>query len=292
MPRTNHPTRGAFCRTLQDVGWRRRPRARLVTLHSGGLGTRSGGTTTAPPGAGWTGTGMVSTMASSQETRTRGQKSRGGAPEGGAPASGRDPPKPKGGGGRIGGSRLSAFHPLACSRGPKRRQAYPAPLQKIRAMTHACLTIQSEQTRRRADAHKERAMSMWGSLLSDIADFFQRAADAIRRAVYHKVICQHFCLYQEAGSNFKNTHVHILVAGKEAANSNPKNIPASATTTPRRACRSPAMPNTTASRRARTADFQPGPAGNTLVSDRPQCLQPLQRVFLSRSRRRQMLSGL
>ena len=34
----------------------RRPRARLVTLLPGGLGTRSGGTRTAPQGACWTGT--------------------------------------------------------------------------------------------------------------------------------------------------------------------------------------------------------------------------------------------
>ena len=35
----------------------RRPRASLVSLRSGGFGTRSGGTTTAPQGACWTGIG-------------------------------------------------------------------------------------------------------------------------------------------------------------------------------------------------------------------------------------------
>jgi hypothetical protein len=70
-PRT-FSAEGRSCRTLQkrEKGWR--PRARLVTSHSGGPGTRSGGTMTPLPGAGWTGTGR---FASSQETRTRGQKS-------------------------------------------------------------------------------------------------------------------------------------------------------------------------------------------------------------------------
>ena len=55
--------------------WRdrmRRLRAGLVTPHSGGPGTGSGGIRTPPRGARWTGTGA---NASSQETRTRGQKS-------------------------------------------------------------------------------------------------------------------------------------------------------------------------------------------------------------------------
>jgi hypothetical protein len=60
-----------------------------------------------------------------------------------------------------------------------------------------------------------------GNYLSQIAELFQRLVDWIRRIVYHDVICQHFCLYKAAGSNFKNTHVHILVAGQYPGNNNP-----------------------------------------------------------------------
>ena len=42
----NHPPLGAFCRTLPDVGWRRRPLLRLVTAGSGGPGQPSAGITT------------------------------------------------------------------------------------------------------------------------------------------------------------------------------------------------------------------------------------------------------
>ena len=45
-PRNNHPARGAFCRTLSNVGWRRRPLLRLVTAGSGGPGQPSAGITT------------------------------------------------------------------------------------------------------------------------------------------------------------------------------------------------------------------------------------------------------
>ena len=48
--------RGAS-RGVLGVGQARRPRAGLVSRHSGGPGTRSGGTRTAPQGACWTGTG-------------------------------------------------------------------------------------------------------------------------------------------------------------------------------------------------------------------------------------------
>jgi hypothetical protein len=45
-PISNHPSLGAFCRTLPDVGWRRRPLLRLVTAGSGGPGQPSAGITT------------------------------------------------------------------------------------------------------------------------------------------------------------------------------------------------------------------------------------------------------
>ena len=49
----NHPTRGAFCRTLLNVGWRRRPLLRLVTAGPGGPGQPSAGIMTGrPSGAG------------------------------------------------------------------------------------------------------------------------------------------------------------------------------------------------------------------------------------------------
>ena len=107
-------------------------------------------------------------------------------------------------------------------------------------------------------------MSMWGSFLSDIADFFQRAADAIRRAVYHKVICQHFCLYKEAGSNFKNIHVHILVAGKEAANSNPKKYTGLGHDDATPGMSKPGDAKHNSVSKGKDYGFQPGPAGNTL----------------------------
>jgi len=44
IPIPNHPARGAFCRTLSNVGWRRRPRAGLVTPLPGGPGQPSGPT--------------------------------------------------------------------------------------------------------------------------------------------------------------------------------------------------------------------------------------------------------
>ena len=52
-----------------EVGQVRRPRVWFAATHSGGPGTRSGGTMTPPQGACWTGTGC---QASSQETRTPG----------------------------------------------------------------------------------------------------------------------------------------------------------------------------------------------------------------------------
>jgi hypothetical protein len=60
-----------------------------------------------------------------------------------------------------------------------------------------------------------------GGFLSGIANFFLRTSDMLRRVIYHDVICQHFCLYKAAGSNFKNVHVHILIAGEYEATSNP-----------------------------------------------------------------------
>ena len=53
---SSHPTEGRFHETSRKRGGARRPRARLVTSRSGGLGNRSGGTKTAPQGACWTGT--------------------------------------------------------------------------------------------------------------------------------------------------------------------------------------------------------------------------------------------
>jgi hypothetical protein len=49
IPMPNHPSLGAFCRTLPDVGWRRRPLLRLVTAGSGGPGQPSAGTMTGCP---------------------------------------------------------------------------------------------------------------------------------------------------------------------------------------------------------------------------------------------------
>jgi hypothetical protein len=49
IPIRNHPTRGAFCRTLSNVGWRRRPLLRHVTAGPGGPGQPSAGITTGCP---------------------------------------------------------------------------------------------------------------------------------------------------------------------------------------------------------------------------------------------------
>jgi len=49
IPIPNHPTRGAFCRTLSNVGWRRRPLLRLVTAGPGGPGQPSAGITIGCP---------------------------------------------------------------------------------------------------------------------------------------------------------------------------------------------------------------------------------------------------
>ena len=39
--------------------------------------------------------------------------------------------------------------------------------------------------------------------------------------LYKEIICQHFCLFKEAGSNFHYTHVHLLGAGKTPDSKNP-----------------------------------------------------------------------
>ncbi len=49
IPIHSHPARGAFCRTLLNVGWSRRPRAGLVTPLPGGPGQPSGPITRARP---------------------------------------------------------------------------------------------------------------------------------------------------------------------------------------------------------------------------------------------------
>ena len=56
------------------------------------------------------------------------------------------------------------------------------------------------------------------SLLSGIADVLKRLGDGINAALYGDVICRHFCLYKQAGSKLRYTHVHILVGNKYAKN--------------------------------------------------------------------------
>jgi hypothetical protein len=45
--------------------------------------------------------------------------------------------------------------------------------------------------------------------------------DVLRRIYLEPVACQHFCLFKEAGSNFRNTHVHHLFSGPYPGNRNP-----------------------------------------------------------------------
>jgi hypothetical protein len=102
-----------------------------------------------------------------------------------------------------------------------------------------------------------------GRFLSDIADFLQRAADAIRRAVYHDVICQHFCLYKKAGSNFKNVHVHILIAGKFPGNNNPDKYSGLGHDDRTPGMSEPTDPKHNSVSKGNDCGFQPGP-GRTL----------------------------
>jgi hypothetical protein len=45
--------------------------------------------------------------------------------------------------------------------------------------------------------------------------------ESLNRYLYVGIACQHFCLFREAGSNFRHAHVHILRAGGHSANKNP-----------------------------------------------------------------------
>jgi hypothetical protein len=82
IPISNHPTRGAFCRTLSNVGWRRRSRAGLVTPRSGGPGQpKAGGS---PPDKGCDERAPCVPPGS---TAPGTKKPHGGAPEGDAPLS-------------------------------------------------------------------------------------------------------------------------------------------------------------------------------------------------------------
>ena len=99
IPIANHPARGAFCRTLRNVGWRRRPLLRLVTAGPGGPGQPSAGMTTGCPkgldAAGTKAGGSPPDKGSPKgapcippgSTAPGTKKPHGGAPEGDAPLS-------------------------------------------------------------------------------------------------------------------------------------------------------------------------------------------------------------
>ena len=131
-------TRRVMCRRCGISPWRtgggnavrlvRRPRAGFVAPHPGRLGSRSGGITTAPRGARWTGTGA---NASSQETRTRGREI--------AAMERRQAPAHR----QRCAARLTTGAPSGApsprhSRGKEGTTAYPAP-QRIGAMTRVCV---------------------------------------------------------------------------------------------------------------------------------------------------------
>src|SRR4051812_38479949 len=107
-----------------------RPRLRLASEDSGGLGTRPGGIKTALRGARWTGTGQTAAKAaaSSQEARTRGPKSPRWSAGGRGPLRKRLPPK-----GGIKTLRRPALRPLRLGRREKKEVGVPAP-QRTGAM--------------------------------------------------------------------------------------------------------------------------------------------------------------
>jgi hypothetical protein len=72
--------------------------------------------------------------------------------------------------------RRSALHPLALSRGRKRKTAYPAP-QRIRAMTPGCLTIASVK------GHALRTFAVMRGLDPRIRDASPRVIDFHKAAV-------------------------------------------------------------------------------------------------------------
>ena len=135
-----------FVRTVGRYEAVSEPSARL-TAAPGGPGTRSGGTTTAPQGACWTGTvprvsdgprrdkpmrrtGAADREETGTETRKRGpgeQKSpRWSAERRRARRSGRGPPKPeKGEGGRLSGCAFRRSTPSHFMRGAKKARAKP-----------------------------------------------------------------------------------------------------------------------------------------------------------------------
>ena len=106
-----------------------------------------------------------------------------------------------------------------------------------------------------------------GSFLSGVADFLQRAADAIRRAIYKDVICQHFCLYKAAGSNFKNTHVHILIAGEYPGNNNPGKYTGLGHDDSTPGMSNPTDPKHNSVSKGNDCGFQPGPGRTLYPSD-------------------------
>ena len=116
-------------------------------------------------------------------------------------------------------------------------------------------------------------MGFWGTILASIADFFRRAVDALRLAIYRKVICQHFCLYKEAGSNFKNTHVHILIAGKPPGNQNPDKYTGLGHDDSTPGMSNPTDPKHNSVSKGNDCGFRPGP-GRTLYPNDLQAYTP------------------